>query len=46
MNEIFNFQVILTHVFEKTGQILFGVEMDRRRKEYTSSWESGMESSQ
>ena len=45
MNEIFNFHVILTHVLEKkNGQILFGVEMDRRRRGYTSSGESGMES--
>ena len=46
LNEIFNFQVILTHVIEKKiDQILFGVEMDRRRMEYTSSGESGMKSS-
>ena len=45
VNEIFNFQVILTHVIEKNGQILFGVEMDRRRRGYTSSGESGVESS-
>ena len=46
MNKIFNFHVILTHVLEKkNGQILFGVEMDRRRRGYTSSGESGMESS-
>ena len=46
MNEIFNFQGILTHVFEKKiGQILFGVEMDRRRRGYTSSGESGMKRS-
>ena len=31
---------------KKIGQILhvFGVEMDRQRRGYTSSWESGMES--
>ena len=47
MNEIFNFQVILTHGFEKIGQILLvtGVEMDRQRRGYTSSGESGMKSS-
>ena len=46
MNEILNFQVILTHVIKKKpGQILFGVEMDRRRRGFTSSGESGMKSS-
>ena len=48
MNEIFNFQGILTHVFEKKkGKILFRVEMDKRRRGYTctSSGESGMKSS-
>ena len=45
MNEIFNFQVLLTHVIKKIGQILFGVEMDRGRRGYTSSGESGMKSS-
>ena len=45
MNEILNFQVILTHFIEKKiGQILFGVEMDRRRRGNTSSGESGMKS--
>ena len=43
--KIFNFQVILTHVIEKVGQIPFRVEMERRRKGYTSSGGSGMESS-
>ena len=45
VNEIFNFQVILTHVLKKIGQILFGVEMDRRIRGYTSSGESKMRSS-
>ena len=46
MNEILNFLVVLTHVFEKKiGQILFGVEMDRRRRVYASFGESGMKSS-
>ena len=45
VNEIFNFQVILTHVLEKIGQILHGVEMDRQRRGYTSFGESGMKSS-
>ena len=47
VTEIFNFQVILTHVLEKIGQILplFGVEMDRQRRGYTSYGESGMKSS-
>ena len=45
LHTIFNFHVILTHVLEKKiGQILFGVEMDRRRRGYTSSGEYGMES--
>ena len=45
MNEIFHFQVILTHVSKEIGQIQFGVEMDIRRMGYTSSVESGMKSS-
>ena len=40
MNEIFNFQVILTHFF---GNIPFEGEMDRRGKGYTSSGESEIE---
>ena len=47
MNEIFKFQGILTCFFDqkKNSQILFGVEMDRQRRGYTSSGESGLVSS-
>ena len=45
MNEIFNFQVILTHVLEKIGQILFGLKWTDEEGGYTSSGESGIKSS-
>ena len=45
-NELINFQVISTHflISKKYREKLFGVEMDRRRRGYTSSGDSGMES--
>ena len=45
MNEIFNLQSYFDTHYRKNGQILFGIEMVRRRKGYASSGESGMKRS-
>ena len=43
-NELFNFAVNCKTVFEKNRKILIGLEIDRQRKGYSSSGDSGMKS--